>query len=113
MVGWGSEVFGGGASVIIFFGNPHRYLFWGVSFPTILLFYSSPPPFPPSNHIKNCLLKFQYVDVVQKSMRNNIAALKVKTTWIISNVLSRDQVKIPVGLKEVHKEVLLTCSILF
>ena len=66
-----------------------------------------------SNHIKNCPLTVQDVEVAQKVWRKKISALKGKTTRKNPNVVARDQVKIPVGLIKLHEEVILTCDILF
>ena len=45
-----------------------------------------------SNHIKNCPVKVQDVEVGQKVWGNNTAALKVKTTRRNPNIVARDQV---------------------
>ena len=58
-------------------------------------------------------MKFQDVDVVQKVWGKNIVSLRVKTTWRNPNVVSRDQLNIPVVLINFQKELLLTCDIIF
>ena len=57
------------------------------------------------NHIKNCPVKVQYVEVAKKVWGNNIAALKGNTTKKKPNIVTRDQVNIPVGLIKLYKEV--------
>ena len=63
-----------------------------------------------SNHIKNCPVTVQDVDVSQKFWGKDIAALKGKTTQRKSNVVAMYQVKIPVDIMKLHKEVFLTCE---
>ena len=53
----------------------------------------------------------QDVDFAHKVRGRNISALKSKTTQSKPNVAAMDQVKIPVDLMKLHKEVLLTCDI--
>ena len=52
----------------------------------------------------------QDVDVDQNVWVKYIAVLKGKTTWRKPNVVNRYQVKIPVELMKLHKEVFLTCD---
>ena len=66
-----------------------------------------------SNQIKNFPVTVQDVEVDQKVRGKKILALKGKTTWKNPNVVARDQVKIPVGLKKLQKEVFLTCNLTF
>ena len=42
-----------------------------------------------------------------------MTAFKIKTTWRIINIVSRDQVKIPLGLIKLHKELFITCNIFY
>ena len=55
----------------------------------------------------------QYAEVSQKVRRNITASLKGKTTRRKTNIVDRDQVKIPVVLIKLHKEVFFTCDIFF
>ena len=55
-----------------------------------------------SNHINKCPVKVQDVDVAQNVWGKNIAALKGNITQKNPNVVVRDQVKIPVGLINLH-----------
>ena len=64
-----------------------------------------------SNQINKCPVTVQDVDVAQEVWDKYIAESKVKTTRIKPNVVARDQVKIPVALMKLHKEVFLTCDI--
>ena len=66
-----------------------------------------------SNQIKNFPVTVQDVEVDQKVRGKKILALKGKTTWKNPNVVARDQVKIPVGLKHLQKEVFLTFNLTF
>ena len=65
------------------------------------------------NQIKNCTEIVQDVEFVHKVLRNNIAALKGKNTWINPNLVYRGQVMILVGLINLHNEVFLICDIFF
>ena len=60
------------------------------------------------NHIKNCPVTVQDVEVAQKVWGNNISALKGNTTREIPDLVTSDQVKILVVLIKLHKEVFLT-----
>ena len=55
----------------------------------------------------------QDIDVDQIFLVKDITVLKVKTNWVKPNAVARDQVKIPVDIMKLHKEVFLTCSIFF
>jgi hypothetical protein len=66
-----------------------------------------------SNHIKDCPVKIQYIDVATKIWGKNIAALKGKTTRSKTHPVARDYVKVPNELLKLHKEVLLTTDIFF
>ena len=55
----------------------------------------------------------QNVDVAYKVLGKNITALKGKNTQRNLNVVSRDQVNIPVGLIKLHKEAFLAWAICF
>ena len=66
-----------------------------------------------SNHIKDCPVTVEDVDVALNILGKNIAALKVKTTWSEPNTVARDSGKIPVDLLELHKEVFLMLGICF
>ena len=65
------------------------------------------------NHIKNYPVTVQDVEVAQKVWGNNILSLIVNTTWRKPSLVARDQVNISVGLIKLHKEVFLTCKIIF
>ena len=66
-----------------------------------------------SNHIKDCPVTLEDVDVALKIWGKNTAELKVKTTWSKPNTVARDSVKIPIDLRSLHKEVFLTLYIFF
>ena len=66
-----------------------------------------------TNQIKKFPVTLEEVDVALKIWGKDIAALKVKTTWIKPNTVARNSVKILVDLLKLHKEVLLTEDILF
>ena len=66
-----------------------------------------------SNQIKNCPVTVQDSEVTQKVWGSNIVSLKGKTTQRKPNLVARYQLKIPVGLINLHKEVFLTCDIFF
>jgi hypothetical protein len=66
-----------------------------------------------SNHIKDCPVKIQYIDVATKIWGKNIAALKGKTNWSKTHPVARDYVKVPKELLKLHKEVFLTTDIFF
>jgi hypothetical protein len=66
-----------------------------------------------SNHIKDCPVTVQDVDVAIKIWGKNIAALKGKTTRCKMNPVARDYFKVPMELLKLHKEVFLTTDILF
>ena len=53
----------------------------------------------------------QDVDVAQKVWGGGISMLKGKTTQSKPNIVSWDQVEIPMDLMKLHKEVFLTCDI--
>jgi hypothetical protein len=55
----------------------------------------------------------QYIDVSLKIWGKNIAALKGKTTRSKTNLVARDNVKVPMELLKLHKEGLLTTGIFF
>ena len=57
-------------------------------------------------------MKVQYVEVAKKVWGNNIAALKGNTTKKKPNIVTRDQVNIPVGLIKLYRKF-LTCDIFF
>ena len=56
-----------------------------------------------SNHMQNCPVKVQDVEVAQKVWGNNIASLKGNTTLKKPNVVARDLVNIPAVLVKLHK----------
>jgi hypothetical protein len=58
-----------------------------------------------SNHIKDCPVTFQDVDVTITIWGKNISALKGNTTQNKTNPLARDYVKVPMELLKLHKEV--------
>jgi hypothetical protein len=66
-----------------------------------------------SNHIKDCPVTVQDIDVARKIWGKNIAALKGKTTWSKSIPVARDYVKVTMELLKLHKELFLTTDILF
>jgi hypothetical protein len=66
-----------------------------------------------SNHIKDCPVTVQYIDVDLKIWGKNIAALKGKTTRSKSISVARDYVKVPMELMKLHKKVFLTTDIFF
>ena len=66
-----------------------------------------------SNHINNCPVTIQDVEVAHKVWGNKISSLKGKTTCKNPNVVARYQVKIPVGLIKLHKVLFLTRNISF
>jgi hypothetical protein len=66
-----------------------------------------------SNHIKDCPVTVQYIDVALKIWGKKIAALKGKTTRSKSIPVARDYVKVPMELMKLHKEVFLTTDIFF
>ena len=65
------------------------------------------------NQIKNFPVTVQGVEVTQKVWGKKITALKGNTNQINLNVEDRDQLNIPVGLINLHKEVFLICDIFF
>ena len=66
-----------------------------------------------SNHIKDCPVTVEGVDVALNIWGKNIAALKGNNTQSKPNILARDSAKIPIDLLKLHKEVLLTLDIFF
>jgi hypothetical protein len=66
-----------------------------------------------SNHIKDCPVTVQDIDVARKIWGENIAALKGKTTRSKSIPVARDYVKVTMELMKLHKEVFLTTYIFF
>jgi hypothetical protein len=66
-----------------------------------------------SNHIKDCPVTIQDIDVTKKIPGKNIAALKGKTTRSKTHPVARDYMKVPKELLKLHKEVFLTTDILF
>jgi hypothetical protein len=66
-----------------------------------------------SNHIKDCPMTVQYINVALKIWGKNIAALKGKTTRSKSIPVDRDYVKLPMELMKLHNEVFLTTDIFF
>jgi hypothetical protein len=66
-----------------------------------------------SNHIKDCPVTVQCIDVALNIWGKNIAALKGKTTQRKTIPVARDNVKVPLDLMKPHKEVFLTTDILF
>jgi hypothetical protein len=66
-----------------------------------------------SIQIKDCPVTVQDIDVAQKILGNNIAALKGKTTRSKSIPVARDYVKVPMELMKLHKEGFLTTDIFF
>jgi hypothetical protein len=66
-----------------------------------------------SNHIKDCPVTVQYIDVALNIWGKNIAALKGKTTRSKSIPVARDYVKVPMELMNLHEEVFLTTDIFF
>jgi hypothetical protein len=66
-----------------------------------------------SNHIKDCPVTVQDVNVAIKIWGKNIAPSKGNTTWIKTNPVARDYVKVPMELLKLHKEVFLTTDIFF
>jgi hypothetical protein len=66
-----------------------------------------------SNHINDCPVTIQDIDVATKIWGKNIAALKGKTTRRKTHPVSRDYVKVPKELLKLHKEVFLTTDIFF
>ena len=60
-----------------------------------------------SNQIKNFPLTVQDVDVAKKFWEKDISALKGKTNCSKMNIVTRDQVEIPVDLTKLQKEVFL------
>jgi hypothetical protein len=66
-----------------------------------------------SNHIKDCPMTIQYIDVATKIWGKNIVALKGKTTHSKMHPMDRDYVKVPKELLKLHKEVFLTTDIFF
>jgi hypothetical protein len=66
-----------------------------------------------SNHIKDCPVTVQGVDVTITIWGKNIAALKGNTMRSKTNPVARDYVKVPMELLKLHKEVFLTTDIFF
>jgi hypothetical protein len=66
-----------------------------------------------SNHIKDCLVTVQDIDVALNIWGKNIAALKGKTTRRKTIPVARDYVKVPLELMKLHKEVFPTTNIFF
>jgi hypothetical protein len=66
-----------------------------------------------SNHIKDCPVTVQDIDVARKIWGKNIAALKGKITLSKSIPVARDYVKVPMELMKLDKEVFLTTDIFF
>ena len=66
-----------------------------------------------SNHIKDCTVTVEDVDVALNIWGKKIAALKGNTTCRKPNTVARDYVKIPMDLLKLHKELLLTLDIFF
>ena len=66
-----------------------------------------------SNHIKDCPVTVQDVDVALNIWIKNIAALKEKITLSKPNTVTRYSVKIPMDLLKLHKEVFLPLDIFF
>ena len=64
-----------------------------------------------SNHIQNCPVTVQDVDVASKIWGKNIATLKGKTTRGKSIPVARDFIKFPKDLIKLHKYVYLTADI--
>jgi hypothetical protein len=65
------------------------------------------------NHIKDCPVTIQDIDVATQILGKNISALKGKTTWSKKHPVARDYVKVPKELLKLHKEVFLTTDIFF
>ena len=61
-----------------------------------------------SNQINKCPVTLQDVNIAQNFWGKDISALKGKTTRIKPNVVARYQVKIPVDLLKLHKEMFMT-----
>jgi hypothetical protein len=66
-----------------------------------------------SNHIKDCPVTIQDIDVATKIWGKNIAALKGKITRSKTHLVARDYMKVPKVLFKLHKEVFLTTGIFF
>jgi hypothetical protein len=66
-----------------------------------------------SNQIEDCPVTVQYIDVARKFWGKHIAALKGKTTRSKSIPVARDNVKVPMEIMKLHKEVFLTTYIFF
>jgi hypothetical protein len=66
-----------------------------------------------SNHIKDCPVIVQYIDVALKIWGNNISALKGKTTRRKTIPVAREFVKVPLESMKLHKKVFLTTGISF
>ena len=65
------------------------------------------------NHINNCPVTIQDVEVAQNLWGKKIAVLKGNNTRRNPNVVDRDQVKISVVFIKFQKEFFLTCDIFF
>jgi hypothetical protein len=66
-----------------------------------------------SNHIKDCPVKVQDIDVALKIWGKHITALKGKTTRSKMMQVARDCVKVPLELMKLNKEVFMTTDLFF
>ena len=66
-----------------------------------------------SHQIKNFPVTVQNFDDAINIWGKDLDALKVNTTWIKPNIVARDQMKVPIKILKLQREVFFTADIYF